>query len=403
MTIALRLNASARSAAPAARQQSQMIAKVELYDDMHAAEPHWRALERRDPLATPYQQYDFLEPWHREVGRRTGVTPAVVVGFDDASQPAVLVPLGRRRVGPLCVAEFLGGKHSNFNMAIWRRDIAASFDRHALDALIAPQAGVDLLALRNQPESWNGVANPFLHLPRQMAPSFGQRGALQVDFAALHRTCLSAPARKKLRKKERALARYGAVRFWQVRTQAEAEQVLDAFFAQKAERMRELGVANAFDAQGMREFITAAATEHLGDGQPTIELYACTVGDTIAATIAGLVSGNRFCGLFNSMSFNELAHESPGELMLVHLVRMCCERGLAVFDLGVGEAHYKRTFCDDVEPLFDSFLPLRPLGWTAAMALRAHTSAKRQIKQSALLWNAVARSRRLRAKLSLSP
>lgn len=376
-----------------------MIAKLELYDDMQAAEPHWRALERQDALATPYQRYDFLEPWQREVGRRAGVTPAVIVGFDFDHQPLLLCPFGRRQAGPLHIAEHLGGKHANFNMAIWRRDVVAIIGRDDLDDVLAKLTGIDLLALHSQPESWDGIANPFLQLPHQRAPSFGQRGFLDADFEAIWRTRLSASARKKIRKKERMLASYGPLQFRQVQTQAEAVRVLDAFFAQKAERMRQLGLVNAFDLPGMRAFITAAATERLHDGHPAIELYACTVADVIVATFAGLTDKARFSGLFNSMILNDLARESPGDLMLVNLVRMCCERGLTVFDLGVGEAHYKRGFCNDVEPLFDSFLPLSPLGRMASYALRSHTRMKRSIKQSATLWNAVGWGRRMRARL----
>ena len=174
--------------------------------------------------------------------------------------------------------------------------------------------------------------------------------------------------------------------------------MLDAFFAQKAQRMHDLGIVNAFDIPGMDAFVTAAATEHLHDGRPAIELYACSIGDEIVATFAGLVGRDRFCGLFNSMTFNTLAHESPGELLLINVVRMCCERGIAVFDLGVGEAAYKRIFCDDIEPLFDSFLPLTAIGSAAALVARSHARMKRHVKQSTVLWSAVGWSRRLRAK-----
>ena len=87
---------------------------------MAAAEPHWRALEAGPLLATPYQRYDFLKLWQRYVGTATGVTPFIVVGFDALGAPLFLWPLGRRRMGPLQVVEFLGGKHANFNMALWR-------------------------------------------------------------------------------------------------------------------------------------------------------------------------------------------------------------------------------------------------------------------------------------------
>ena len=50
---------------PAADRQ---VARVEIFNTMAAAEPHWRALEHADILATPYQRYDFLKLWQRHVG-----------------------------------------------------------------------------------------------------------------------------------------------------------------------------------------------------------------------------------------------------------------------------------------------------------------------------------------------
>ena len=42
-----------------ARVSDRRIARVEVFDDLTVAEPHWRALELVDSLATPYQRYDF--------------------------------------------------------------------------------------------------------------------------------------------------------------------------------------------------------------------------------------------------------------------------------------------------------------------------------------------------------
>jgi len=395
MTVALRLSESR----PTSRvRPGSAIAGVQVFDDMRRAEPLWRALERRDALATPYQRFDFLAPWQREVGRRNAVVPVLIAAFDGRGDPMLLCPFGRRSTGPVVVAEFLGGKHANFNMPLWRRDLAATICSDDLGAVMAALSGIDLLALRNQPESWDGFANPFLLLPHQPAPSFGQRGALMPDFEALLRTRLNSIARKKLRKKERVLGGYGRLAFRRIETEAEVCTVLDEFFAQKAERMRQLGVANAFAEPGVRAFITAAATERLGNGHPAIELYACMVGDTVTATFAGLAGHGRLCGLFNSISLDSFAHESPGELLLAHVVRMCCERGFTTFDLGVGEAQYKRTFCDQAEPLFDSFLPLTPLGRLAALGSRSHGRMKRLVKQNTAVWGAVDWLRRRRAR-----
>ncbi len=74
---------------------------------------------------------------------------------------------------------------------------------------------------------------------------------------------------------------------------------------------------------------------------------------------------------------------------------------METFDLGIGEAHYKTMFCGDVEPLFDSYLPLSATGRALATAFALATSIKRAIKQQPTLWSMATAARRLRAKLSM--
>ena len=46
------------------------IARVEVIEDMAAAEPYWRALEAGHSLGTPYQRFDFLNLWQHHIGAR---------------------------------------------------------------------------------------------------------------------------------------------------------------------------------------------------------------------------------------------------------------------------------------------------------------------------------------------
>jgi CelD/BcsL family acetyltransferase involved in cellulose biosynthesis len=266
------------------------------------------------------------------------------------------------------------------------------------DAIAA--AGVDLIALTNQPQRWGGLANPLALWPHQESPSSGAVGALSADFAALQAERLAQPARKKLRKKERTLAEHGTLQVRRAETDTDARAFLDAFFTQKAERMGSLGIPDAFAAPGTREFIAELATARPNDRQPILETYALCVGGEIVATMAGLVEGKRFSALFNSITSGPLAHESPGDVLLTHVVRLCCERGLTQFDLGVGEAAYKRFYCNENEPLFDTFLALTPLGRLGAAGIRTAQDAKRLVKHSPVLWQAVQSWRKLRAQLT---
>ncbi|HEY0301171.1 MAG TPA: GNAT family N-acetyltransferase [Rhizomicrobium sp.] len=362
------------------------------------AEPAWRALEQQAALATPYQGYDFLRLWHRHIGAPSGVTPCIVVAYDGKGTPLFLWPFGRRGLGGLKVVEFLGGKHANFNMALWRRDVAEQIGAGELRGVLAQlSARADMVMLVNQPLTWAGATNPFALLPQQRSANFGFSGALIADFEALFRARTNAAARKKMRKKANALAGYGAVRFARADGAAEIRPVLDAFFKQKAVRMRAQGLPDVFAAPGVRRFIEAASIAGAPDGKPLIELYSLSVDDIVVATMGGIAGGGRFCAMFNSIRAGRYAVESPGEQLLVNLVQQCCARGFDTFDLGIGEAHYKGLFCGDAEPLFDSYWPLSASGGRVAFVFRLAAAAKRAVKQHRTLWSLVRATRRLRA------
>ena len=138
------------------------VTELAVFSDMAAAEGPWRALEGSGSLATPYQGYEFLNHWQAHLAASAGMTPAIVVALNPAKVPLFLLPLGLRRVGGLRVLEFLGGKHTNFNMGLWRRDVAASIGAAELRGVMQQLASrADLLMLTAQPLTWGGVTNPM--------------------------------------------------------------------------------------------------------------------------------------------------------------------------------------------------------------------------------------------------
>lgn len=117
------------------------------------------------------------------------MTPCIVAAFNAFGTPLFLWPFGIRTIGGLRVAEFLGGAHANFNMGLWRREVAGRIGADEIKDALARLAGrADLLKLVNQPLTWNGSTNPLALLPQQRSPNFGFSGALVPDFdALLHR------------------------------------------------------------------------------------------------------------------------------------------------------------------------------------------------------------------------
>jgi CelD/BcsL family acetyltransferase involved in cellulose biosynthesis len=400
MSIAVNYHAGQENIASACPPLAGRIARIEVFDDMAAAEPFWRALERDDAWATPYQRFDLLAAWQHHVGAPKGIVPFIVIGFDVAGRPLFLWPFGRKRVGPITVAGFLGSKHASFNIGLWRRDLAAAISESDIGNLFA-QVGagldpVDLLALYSQPLRWAGLPNPFALLPRQLSAEDGS--CLNLDTTPGGAAAAVSPAMaSRLRIKERKLKKLAGYRYIQATSTADIDRLLEAFFALKAVHMRAQGLTNVFAEPGVAQFVRQASHIKLADGRPLIELHALEGDGEVLALFGAVVDPYRFSAMFNTYTLSRHARHSPGLILLQHMIAACAQRGSRSFDIGVGRAHYKSFFCKEPEPLFDTFLALTPRGRLAAPAFRTAFAAKRMIKSKPALWAAVQFLRRFRA------
>ena len=398
MSVALPLDRVSVHAASSHSGRTERIAAVEWHRDFAAAEPIWRRLESEDALSTPYQTYDFLESWQRHVGRIGGVTPLIVTAYDPAGRPVLLWPLGYFDRGPLRTLQFLGGKHANINFGLWHREhaasIAASDIRFVIGRIAAGGHGIDLVALHRQPAYWDGIANPLLLLPHQSSPSDCCHRNLGPSADGMAGVQVSRSMRKQLRGKNRKLAELPGYRYFQVTTPGEVDRLLAWFFAVKAMHLAERGLANVFAEPGIEDFVRDLCHSGLAAGRPLAELHAIEGGGELLAVFAGTGDGRRFSSMFNSYTPGPLSRYSPGLVLLTHMVARLGERGFTCLDLGAGDAGYKRGFCREVEPLFDSFWPLTARGHLAAAGARPATALKRTIKHTPRLWSALQTVRR---------
>lgn len=376
---------------PAARMlpEPRRLGRIDIHSDLAPAEADWAHLESVAP-ASIYQTRRFLLPWMATYGRELQITPMLIVAHDDRGDPIALLPFGIRRQGPALVAQFLGGSDSNANLGLIRPDILlkAADLRFLLQAAAArSRPRPDLFLLINQPRQWAGHDNPLDIFPHQMSASYLHTSPLSADARAFVASRLPGDKGKKLRKKEKRLASFGAVAHVRARTSSEVRDILDVFFAQKLERFRRKGIDSSFSSPTCRAFLEAAALDGLETGRPTIELHALRAGDRVVAVYGGGQHHGHFHAMFNSFDLDEeIGKASPGDLLLKAIVEEKCAEGLRGFDLGIGEARYKDTWCPQVEPLFDSILAITALGHAYAAAEKARRHAKRWIKQSDWAW-----------------
>jgi CelD/BcsL family acetyltransferase involved in cellulose biosynthesis len=374
---------SAHSDTAAASAGVDAFARVELFRDLAAAEPVWRALEQKADL-TPYQRYDFLKLWQRHIGDMDGVSPLVFAAFDANNEPLCLLPLGKFARGPFAVARFLAGKHANYNFGLWRHGHA--FDRNFVlqlfDALAHAEPDLAALELHNQPYSWHGAENPLRAFPHQPSPSTGYRLKLGEPGEAVLARQLTSSYRGRIRGKEKKLAKLPGYRYFVAALPEEIQRCMDAFFVQKRQYMTAMKIPNPFDEPEVEAFLREAAKARM------LEIHALECETEVLALYAAVTDGKRLSTMISSYTASENSRWSPGIITLSHAVANAADRGFQIMDLGVGEAEYKFVYCDEKEELFDSFIPLSPKGHALVPLLRAQAGLKRFVKSSPALWRA---------------
>lgn len=359
---------------------SPVFSEILVHDNIEASRADWLELAG-DAAISPYQSFAFLSAWCDTVGRAEQITPFIIVARDRDGRPCALLPLGVVKAG-VRIALFLGGRESNFNLPVLRR--GAGHDGASLRALLMTAARLapeppDLFYLRNQPRRFDNVVNPLVLDGAQPSASraFGAMLPARVDELAAR---FSRDARKKLRRKEARLSELGRVAYEHQATGARGGEIVAVLLRQKAARF---DIADAFSRCDIPQLLERLRA-HAGDG--AIELHALSVGERIVATYAGVVRGGRFSAMLNSYEADPpFARCSPGELLLHALMRDLVARGFTHFDLGAGEARYKRQVCDETIDLYDVILPVSPRAAAAAPLLSAFLSLKRRVKRTPAL------------------
>jgi len=376
MTMAAAIDA--RTADAPARSTAGRIVRTDLLFDLVAAEPIWRRFEAAQPIATAYQRVDLLTPWQREVGACDDAEPCIAVARDGEHRPLVLLPLARRRQHGIRTLSFMGGKHTTFNMPLWDRDfVAEAADLDALVSGLRAHDAADVLALTQQPRHWQGLSNPMAMLPHQDSVNACPVLALTPETPPI-----SNSFRKRLRAKERKLQALPGYRYHLAVSETDIGRLLDWFFRVKPLRMKEQKLPNVFADHGVEQFVRAACMTQLAGGNRVIDIHALECDEEVIALFAGVADGHRFSMMFNTYTMSEQSRHSPGLILMRNIIDHYATRDYRALDLGIGSDDYKRMFCRDDEPIFDSYIALSARGRLAAAAMSSLAHAKHLVKQN---------------------
>ena len=386
------LASSARRAHPTAeRLSARVTSSLEPVSDL------WQALEA-DPAMTFHQSRAWVEAW----AQGTGAELAVVTLEQDGT-PFAILPLQIDRMGGLKIARFAGTAYSNENTGlistarpnriapVSAAQLAAALSRAGLAADI-------VLFDKMTPEAAARV--PFSELPRvfHQNPSF--QLPLFEDFTAVLAQINGKRRRKKFRVSERRLEAMGGYRHITGNTDAEALRLLDTFLEQKPVRLTAQGLPDVFADPGIRAFLRRLATTRDAEGRAALELHGIELAGGEHAgriiSVAGLTIKHRHVTCqFGSIDEEVAADVSAGELLFYRMIEAASAAGHKVFDFGVGDQLYKRSWCPQRTELVDCYVPLNLKGRLAAPLIAGLIRLKRTIKTSPTLHRLAARARGL--------
>lgn len=373
--------------------------EVILHESIDAVADTWQRLSANTG-ASLHHSPDWCSAWSAAHGENILLLEGRLAG-----RATFLLPLSISRRGGSRVARFIASPFSNINTGLF--DPGTALGPDALRAALARSLSgrADLLSLERVPLRWRDQVSPLAWLPFTENINRSFQVPLHASFEETLKQVNAKRRRKKFRLQQRRLEEAGGYEIIEPQTPSEKHALLDEFFRQKAERFRTQGLPDVFQPEPVKRFFHA-----LMDLPGTADTYMLRLhglrlkgdGAPILAITGTSRKGDHVICQFGSIRDDLLPEASPGEFLFWHVIESACREGAAVFDFGIGDQNYKRSWCTIETIQYDVLLPISPLGQVTAGIHRAMTRVKAGIKSNPRLYAAVQRLRSGKTRASAS-
>ena len=391
-----------RPAAPAAATAAipavtRNVLSIKVHRSMEEVQLLWRSMEA-DQCCPVHQTYDWCRSW---VAAKSPEL-AIAVGHVDG-EPAFILPLEVVNRPGMRVARYIASRFSNMNNGIFAEAGRSFFaEPQSAAAFVAEMRqhspGPDCVVLDKLPFEWRGLRNPLSRMPHVRNQNEAFQITLDCGFEELLQRANGKRKRKRFRASSRRLDAAGGWEHLVAGTPEEALALLELFFAQKGERLKAQGLPDVFAAEDTRAFFRNLAQQAPRGDRQLLQLHAIRLGGAEGqlCAIAGISrKGDHLTCQLASIDSSICPEASPGELLFHLMIGQACAEGAAMFDFGIGDHRYKRSWCDVETRHYDVVLPLTARGHAYAAGYRAKVAAIRFVKHNAVALRLASRIRAL--------
>ena len=359
------------------------VSLIQSWSDFDQYRDVWMKVWEADPRAEIFTHFDWLAAIAAACGE--GLTPCCPV-ITRAGEPVAILPVGIRGG----VLNFLSSPRGDFNDLIFADDGNGSFDAADLEEVCR----LALSALDNSSLAWrngcleNVVENSWLltavkTADEQAATSFpcrpfvAQHGvgpAVRLTEGATEESKKKLCRKKTTRRRRNQLERLGNLEFVSVIPQDELSQARKLFTRLHCERRRAAGDESFLEEESGQRFLEAILQ---GPTQHSVKLSALRLDGRDIALCLGLEADGRYS--YYAPTFDaEWSKYAAGDVLLSFMLKDAIDRGVEVFDFGLGDEAYKARFASETRQVFNIHLfgsGMTPRLKRAALSLRE--SAKR--------------------------
>lgn len=370
-----------------------------VHTDLEAVAEEWRDFEGRAEC-TPFQTFEWLSAWQRNVGARQSTRPVIVVARFAGGGTAVILPLAIERRGFIRRLCWLGQDLSDYNAPLLARDFSQrvtperflGFWRDLKKRMRSdPRLRFDRIVFEKMPQTVGAQINPLTNFNVMPNANSAYITLLGDHWETFYRAKRSSATRRRDRAKRAHMSEFGEIRFRTATEPDDIRQTFDTLWEQKKRIFARKGIADFFAKPGYREFFADFASNP--KSRDLAHVSRVDIGSTCAAANFAIAFGDCYYHVLSSYCDGKLAHYGPGTLHLRELLAYAIGRGLRRFDFTIGDEHYKLEWCDQRLNLFDYGAGASWRGWPASALWLLQRRLKRFIKQTPALWRLVCRLR----------
>jgi CelD/BcsL family acetyltransferase involved in cellulose biosynthesis len=335
---------------------------VEIYPGDGLAAADWPGIAGpSDDAMYAFQAREFLDVWMSTIGKARGAEPYLVV-VRSGGRPILFLPLVIEQVFNIRLLRFMDAGVVDYNAPILCSEHTLTQPEFAQlwSEIMALLPKVDAIDLQKMPGNIVGRHNPMTYFDCVPHGSSGHALSLGVLRGEVDARASVRLQRKNIQRRHEALNGLGRTDFAVNPTGVTTGYVLDRLLDLKRQKYLRTTGRDFLATPGVTRFYREmAAPGRIGR---ISHLSAVLCNDRVVSAHLGFIGRGRFHYLVPAYD-TEYRRFEVGHMLLQHLIDQSFERGLATFDLGVGDFPYKARWATHHMALYNYERALTLNGW----------------------------------------